>query len=115
MIVTIDEKEYLRLGLLLQQTFPDARMQMVSVAINAKGTGRINEFRRVDEFVYFLRFGRGTIERIDIGDREVDPSEDADTASNGSAGLDGTPSDGAIWPRGAGPARAVRASSTRST
>ena len=61
---------------------------MVSVAINAKGTGRINEFRRVDEFVYFLRFGRGTIERIDIGDREVDPSEDADTASNGSAGLD---------------------------
>ncbi len=25
LIVTIDEKEYLRLGLLLEQTFPDAR------------------------------------------------------------------------------------------
>ena len=31
LIVTIDEKEYLRLGLLLEQMFPDARIQMVSI------------------------------------------------------------------------------------
>jgi adenine-specific DNA-methyltransferase len=37
LIVTIDEKEYLRLGLLLEQTFPDARIQMVSSIINPKG------------------------------------------------------------------------------
>jgi adenine-specific DNA-methyltransferase len=30
LIVTIDEKEYLRLGMLLQQIFPDANMQMIS-------------------------------------------------------------------------------------
>ncbi len=30
LIVTIDEKEYLRLGLLLEQLFPEARIQMVS-------------------------------------------------------------------------------------
>ncbi len=31
LIVTIDEKEYLRLGLLLEQTFPAARIQMVTI------------------------------------------------------------------------------------
>ncbi len=30
LIVTIDEKEYFRLGLLLEQLFPEARMQMIS-------------------------------------------------------------------------------------
>lgn len=34
LVVTIDEKEYLRLGLLLEQTFPDADIQMVSTVIN---------------------------------------------------------------------------------
>lgn len=33
LIVTIDEKEYLRLGLLLEQTFPDAEIQMISSVI----------------------------------------------------------------------------------
>ncbi len=37
LIVTIDEKEYLRLGLLLEQTFPEARIQMVSVVIDPAG------------------------------------------------------------------------------
>ena len=32
MIVTIDEKEYLHLGCLLEELFPEARIQMVSVA-----------------------------------------------------------------------------------
>jgi adenine-specific DNA-methyltransferase len=32
LIVTIDEKEYLRIGLLLEQLFPEARMQMISGA-----------------------------------------------------------------------------------
>ena len=83
LIVTIDEKEYLRLGLLLQQTFPDAKMQMVSVAVNAKGTGRLNELRRVDEYVYFLRFGEGGIARIAIGE----PPDD-DQPSTEAVGLD---------------------------
>ena len=44
LIVTIDEKEYLRLGLLLEQVFPEARIQMVASVINPKGTARANEF-----------------------------------------------------------------------
>ena len=34
MIVTIDEKEYLHLGCLLEEIFPEARIQMVSSMIN---------------------------------------------------------------------------------
>ncbi|HGY5925677.1 TPA: DNA methyltransferase, partial [Klebsiella michiganensis] len=40
LIVTIDEKEYLRLGLLLEQTFPEANTQMISTQINPKGVSR---------------------------------------------------------------------------
>ena len=57
LIVTIDEKEYLRLGLLLEQLFPEAHMQMVSSSINPKGSARGKEFYRVDEYIYFLTFG----------------------------------------------------------
>lgn len=57
LIVTIDEKEYLRLGLLLEQVFPEARIQMISSVINPKGTGRLNEFSRTDEYIFFVLFG----------------------------------------------------------
>lgn len=56
LIVTIDEKEYLRLGLLLEQTFPEARIQMISSVINPKGVPR-DGFSRVDEYIYILQFG----------------------------------------------------------
>jgi adenine-specific DNA-methyltransferase len=64
LIVTIDEKEYMRLGMLLEQTFPEANMQMISTLINSKGTGRANEFRRVDEYIYFLWFGEAKLGRL---------------------------------------------------
>jgi adenine-specific DNA-methyltransferase len=57
LIVTIDEKEYLRLGLLLEQVFPDGKAQMISTVINPKGTGRVEGFRRVDEYIFIVRFG----------------------------------------------------------
>jgi adenine-specific DNA-methyltransferase len=58
LIVTIDEKEYLRLGLLLEQTFPSGKMQMISSVTNPKGTGRGDDFARTNEFIYIVRFGR---------------------------------------------------------
>lgn len=61
LIVTIDEKEYLRLGLLLEQTFSDGRAQMVSTVINRKGNARRGEFSRSEEFIYFVRFGEAGI------------------------------------------------------
>ena len=57
LIVSIDEKEYLRLGLLLEQSFPEAEVQMISSVINPKGTARGNEFARVDEYIFFVKFG----------------------------------------------------------
>ena len=57
LIVTIDEKEYLRLGLLLEQILPEATIQMVSIVINRKGNPRRGEFSRCEEYIYFVRFG----------------------------------------------------------
>ena len=62
LIVTIDEKEYLRLGLLLDQLFPEARMQMISSSINPKGSARGKEFYRVDEYIFFLTFGDAVVQ-----------------------------------------------------
>jgi adenine-specific DNA-methyltransferase len=57
LIVTIDEKEYLRLGLLLEQIFPEARIQMISSVINRKGVVRTNEFTRTNEFIFCVTIG----------------------------------------------------------
>lgn len=57
LIVTIDEKEYLRLGLLLEQLFPEANIQMVSTVINFKGSSRKDSFARSGEYVYFVMVG----------------------------------------------------------
>lgn len=56
LIVTIDEKEYLRLGLLLEQSFPEALRQMVTVVTNPSGTSR-DSLSRVEEYAYFLFIG----------------------------------------------------------
>jgi adenine-specific DNA-methyltransferase len=56
LIVTIDEKEYLRLGLLLEQVFPNARIQMVSIVINPSGTSS-GGLSRVDEYAFYCFVG----------------------------------------------------------
>ena len=61
LIVTIDEKEYLRLGLLLEQTIEGSRIEMVSSVINPKGTGRSGDFARTNEFLFFVRIGAATV------------------------------------------------------
>ena len=57
LIVTIDEKEYLRLGCLLEEMFPEANIQMITTVINAKGVARINQFSRVEEYIYIVELG----------------------------------------------------------
>lgn len=57
LIVSIDEKEYLRLGLLLEQVFPEGRVQMVSSVINPKGATRQSSFGRTDEYLFFVSQG----------------------------------------------------------
>jgi adenine-specific DNA-methyltransferase len=80
LIVTIDEKEYLRLGLLLHQMFPNATMQMVSTLVNPKGTGRVREFRRVDEYIFFLLFGAATLGRLPDTAQVVTPPAETNPA-----------------------------------
>lgn len=74
LICTIDEKEYLHLGCLLEELFPEARMQMVSSVINPAGTGRANEFSRVDEYIFFIMQEETTIFRSE--DDMLFPSEE---------------------------------------
>ena len=63
LIVTIDEKEYLHLGCLLEEMFPEANMQMITSVISRNGTSRENEFSRVEEYIYILRFGQMGVTR----------------------------------------------------
>ena len=63
LIVTIDEKEYLRLGLLLEQTFVGSTIQMATSVISAKGTSRARELSRVSEHIFFVLIGDARIAR----------------------------------------------------
>lgn len=66
LIVTIDEKEYLRLGLLLEQTLPEAQIQMVSSQINPAASARAGAFGRVDEYIFFARLGESVAQRLSL-------------------------------------------------
>lgn len=74
LIVTIDEKEYARLGVLLEQVFPEANIQMISSVINHASVARFNEFNRNNEYVYFVMIGEYKLQSID----------DSKTATEGS-------------------------------
>lgn len=64
LIVTIDEKEFLRLGLLLEQMFPEATIQMVSVSINPANVARKGGFGRSDEYYFFVMLGDCSPSRV---------------------------------------------------
>ena len=61
LIVTIDEKEYLHLGCLLEEIFSEAEVQMVSSVINPKGSARTGRFSRVDEYLFFVFLGKSEV------------------------------------------------------
>jgi adenine-specific DNA-methyltransferase len=64
LIVTIDEKEYLHLGCLLEEMFADARIQMISSIINPTGNSHANEFARTNEYIYMVMLGECKIEKV---------------------------------------------------
>jgi adenine-specific DNA-methyltransferase len=61
LIVTIDEKEYLRLGMLLEQKFPEGRMQMVTSVISSQASIRAGAFSRCEEFIFYVFIGAAAI------------------------------------------------------
>lgn len=72
LIVSIDEQEYLHLGMLLEQIFPEARIQMISSVINPAGAVRKGEFSRTNEYIYFLMFGDAAPSDMDKEDQSND-------------------------------------------
>ncbi|WP_026653299.1 site-specific DNA-methyltransferase [Butyrivibrio proteoclasticus] len=68
LIITIDEKEYLHLGCLLEELFPEAKMQMISTITNPKGAPRVNQFMRLDEYIFVLQFGSASPQKLSLSD-----------------------------------------------
>ncbi|KAB1647455.1 site-specific DNA-methyltransferase [Pseudoclavibacter sp. CFCC 14310] len=111
LIVTIDEKEYLRLGLLLGQVFPGVPTQMLSTVINPKGASLGRDFARVDEYVFILYIGRAgvhaeTRDMLDEGKNNA-PSTSVKWSSLIRGGAQGirTDSPGAYYPVFVDPSR----------
>ncbi len=56
LICTIDEKEYLHLGCLIEEIFSKERIQMISSLINITGVAN-DRFGRTDEYIFIIYFG----------------------------------------------------------
>lgn len=76
MIVAIDDKEYARLALLLEQIFPEARIEMVTSVINPRGKYRKGNFGRCEDYIFFLMFGEAVV----LGEPDEDFGEGASVA-----------------------------------
>lgn len=61
LIITIDEKECVHLGCLLETLFPGSRIQMITNVISAKGVVRTGQFSRVEEYIYIIEFGSSAL------------------------------------------------------
>ncbi len=61
LIVTVDENELHRLGLLLGQVFRGHRTQMVTSVINPRGKYRNGEFSRCEEQLFFVMIGAARV------------------------------------------------------
>ena len=57
LIAAIDEREVHRLALLLEQTFENADIQMITSVISAKGVVRPGKFSRVEEHLFVVSVG----------------------------------------------------------
>lgn len=73
LIVTIDEHEVSHLGVLLEDLFPDAIRQMVTIVNNPKGVTE-ERLSRVEEYAYFCFFGDASISGL--GDDLLTPMTD---------------------------------------
>ncbi len=95
LIVTIDEHEVHRLRLLLEQMFPEAYIQMVTIVVNPKGVAQ-GRFARVEEYALYCFFGSAGVHAT-----EDDLLSDSTTQRNTRfwkgllrAGTNARPSDG---------------------
>ena len=78
LIVTIDENEASHLGVLMEQLFPEARRQMVTICINPSGASG-QGISRVEEYAWFCFFGDA--EPVPTPDDMLSPIVEADGAA----------------------------------
>jgi adenine-specific DNA-methyltransferase len=95
LIITIDEHEVHHLRMLLEQTFPTAFIQMVTIVVNPKGVAQ-GRFARVEEYAIYCFFGSAGVNAT-----EDDFLSDSSTQRNVRfwkgllrAGTNALPSDG---------------------
>lgn len=67
LIATIDEKEVHRLGILLEQVFPEATITTVSSNINPGGSTRRGTFARAVEYIFFVQIGSAVVQPLPLG------------------------------------------------
>lgn len=79
LICTIDEKEYLHLGCLLEELFSDARMQMVTSVINVRSVAREGEFGRVNEYLFFVFVGESAPQSVPLDSEWLVQSSNKET------------------------------------
>lgn len=107
LIVAIDEKEYLHLGCLLEEMFPNSTIQMVSSIINPKGVSSLKGFRRADEYIFFVMQGNATPSSLMLGN-EWSPSAIKARTSNSVAPKEAEPGWTSMMRRGSHSSRAER-------
>lgn len=64
LIVTIDDKEYLHLGCLIEEMFAGNKITMISSVINPVGKGKKGgiDFSKTDEYIYYVQIGNASIQ-----------------------------------------------------
>ena len=73
LIVTIDEKEYLHLGCLLEEMFSGESIQMITDVTSPRaGASRNNEFSRSEEYIYIIQFGLSSVGHYPLTGIETD-------------------------------------------
>lgn len=78
LILTIDEKEYLHIGCLLEEIFPDAQIQMITSVISAKGVVRNDQFSRVEEYIFVVEYGEVSFSKFPFNMLDDDVKKEAD-------------------------------------
>jgi adenine-specific DNA-methyltransferase len=84
LIVTIDENEVNHLGVLLEQLFPEAHRQMVTICIQPSGAGG-QGLSRVDEYAFFCFMGESEPVPVtdDLLTTALEPESGTDKAIGG--------------------------------
>lgn len=66
LIVTIDEREYLHLGCLLEEIFAGTHIQMISDLVNRVVVAKDNEFGRSCEYIFIVYLGESSPAKLSL-------------------------------------------------